>query len=300
MLVGLDYCDAVNQPEILRLHIRSTIRDDADHDRATNWCLENGYAGLGWKIPNQEGLSGISWPEYEEHGRANSNVRRFHEAAIGTLVWTRQRNGDYWLGVIEGEWEYRDDPVACELDLCNVRPARWEHVGTEGEVPGRVVNAFRSRWTLQKIHDHAAGAYTHRLYEELFEGRTDFQPEEAETVIKSLLGPEDLEDLVAVYLQDRFDYLVVSRLRSTPGYEYELRDRDGGATAVASVKSGGTHVNLDLLPSGTVDVAYAYAVSEGYDGARRDNITCIETQQLADFMRARREILPKRVAAWLT
>lgn len=183
----------VAEREVLRLHIRSTIRDDAAHGRATVWCLENSYSGLGWGIWDHEGLAGISWSEYEEHGRANSNVRRFHDAAVGTLLWTRQRNGNYWLGVVEGEWEYRDEQQARDLDLFNVRPTRWEQVGTEGKVPGRVVNAFRSRWTLQKIHDDAAREYTRRLHEKLFEGRSDFEPADAETVIKSLLGPEDLE-----------------------------------------------------------------------------------------------------------
>jgi hypothetical protein len=289
----------VAEREVLRLHIRSTIRDDAAHDRATVWCLENSYSGLGWGIWDHEGLAGISWSEYEEHGRANSNVRRFHDAAVGTLLWTRQRNGNYWLGVVEGEWEYRDEQQARDLDLFNVRPTRWEQVGTEGKVPGRVVNAFRSRWTLQKIHDDAAREYTRRLHEKLFEGRSDFEPADAETVIKSLLGPEDLEDLVAVYLQDRYAYLVVSRLRSTPGYEYELRTRDGGDTAVASVKSGETHVDLDLLPSDTVDASYGYAVCEKYDGQRHDRFTEIKTDELAEFMRSRREVLPERVVAWL-
>lgn len=124
-------------------------------------------------------------------------------------------------------------------------------------------------------------------------------PAKPEEVIKSLLGAEDLEDLVAVYLQDRFDYLVVSRLRSTPGYEYELRARDGGATAVASVKSGDTPVDIDLLPWDTVDAAYAYAACDRYDGERRPEFTQIQTQELTEFMLSRREVLPERVANWL-
>ena len=289
----------MSQGDVFRLHIRSTITDDDAHDRATDWCLENGYAGLGWQIRDHDGLTGISWAEYQSHGRANGNVRRFRDAKVGSLLWTRERSGEYWLGVIEGRWEYRDDPVARELDLFNVRTARWTRVGTEGKVPGRVVNAFRSPLTFQKIHDPGACEYTRRLHGKLFEGRTDFKAEKPETVIKSLLGAEDLEDLVAVYLQDRFDYLVVSRLRSTPGYEYELRARDGGATAVASVKSGDTPVNLDLLPWETVDAAYAYAVCSTYEGERPPQFREIETDELTEFMLSRREVLPERVAEWL-
>lgn len=158
------------QREVFRLHIRSTITDEDAHDRATAWCLENGYAGLGWQIRDHSGLTGISWEEYSQHGRPDSNVRRFRDAELGSLLWTRKRNGEYWLGVIEGGWEYRDDQVARDLDLFNVRPTRWAQVGTEGKVPGRVVNAFRPPLTFQKIHDGAACEYTRRLHGRLVEG----------------------------------------------------------------------------------------------------------------------------------
>ena len=283
------------------MHIRSTI-EAVDHDEATSWCITEGFAGVGWGL--WDGRNNRKWHEYVddyagEKGKLNGNVRRFHDLAIGTLIWSRERNGRYWLGRIEGDWEYRDDETAQRLDLFNLRSTSWHPVGTEDRVPGRVVNAFRSRMTLQRIVDSGARAYSRRAYFHFLEPQAPVESPGVELVIKSYLGPEDLEDLVAVYLQDTLDYLVVSRLRSTPGYEYVLRNRVTGKTAVASVKSGDTPVDLDLLPVDAVDAAFAYAVSERYVGSRDPKITCIQTDTLARFIRARRKILPDRISDWL-
>jgi hypothetical protein len=284
--------------DVQRLHIRSTV-EGVSHDAATTWCLTNGYAGVGWGLWDPA-RSGISWEEYmAETDGLNSNVRRFHDLATGTLLWTRERNGIYWLGVVEGEWEYHDDDTAHALDMFNLRGTAWRQVGAEDLVPGRVVNGFRSSRTLQRIGDRGARAYSRRMHQQVAEHRADLEPVAPRAVIESLIGSEDLEDLVAVYLQDRFDYLAVSRLRSTPGYEYVLSRRTDGSRAVVSVKSGQTPVDLDLLPSDTVDASYAYAVSGQYVGERHPNLTCIKTEELTEFIVERRAVLPERVVAWL-
>jgi hypothetical protein len=195
------------EADVQRIHIRSTI-DGVDHDAATRWCLSEGLVGIGWGI--WDGAGTRTWERYVEdyehgQGSVNTNVRRFHDLDVGTLIWTRERSGNYWLGRICGGWEYRDDEVAQRLDLFNLRPTSWDEVGTEDRVPGRVVNAFRSRMTLQRIKDHGAVAYSNRLF-----GRSDADGERAaidpRSVIESLLGPEDLEDLTSR----------LNRSRSTP------------------------------------------------------------------------------------
>lgn len=81
-------------------------------------------------------------------------------------------------------------------------------------------------------------------------------------VITSQLGPTDLEDLVAVYLQDQHHMVLINRGKSTVGYEYVLRDRDTGRRAVATVKSGGYAADLDALPTDPDVDVWAYTVVE--------------------------------------
>lgn len=280
-----------------RLHLRSTV-EHVNHDELTRWCLEQGWSGMGWGL--WDGESDREWEDYLVRATGNlGNVRRFHALEQGTLLWTRERSGVYWLGELTGPWQYRGDELAERLDLFNVRRTRWWEVGTEEKVPGRVVNAFRSPMTLQEVEERGARRYSNRRHALLTGAAEKLESEDPQAVLSSLLGAEDLEDLVAVYLQDRYGYLLVSRNRSTPGYEYDFRHREDGRRAVCSVKSGHTHVDLELLPSDSVDASFAYAVSGGYDGLAHTNLTCIRTEDLASFLLERRAVLPERVALWL-
>ena len=176
--------------DVQRIHIRSTI-DGVDHDAATRWCLSEGLVGVGWGIWDGNGTR--TWEGYVEEyedgqGPVNTNVRRFHDLDVGTLIWTRERSGNYWLGRIDGGWEYRDDEVAQRLDLFNLRETSWEEVGTKDRVPRPGRKRLRSRMTLQRIKDQGAVSYSNRLFR-----RSDTDGERAaidpRTVIESLIGP---------------------------------------------------------------------------------------------------------------
>jgi hypothetical protein len=294
---------------VVRLHLRSTV-GHVIHSQQEEFCLaESGWAGVGWGCWDDT-PSGISWADYEAHsgkGReerertkeVNESVRLLRSLPNGTFVWTRRQNGIYWLGELTGGWEYRGDEQARKLDLFNLRPCRWWQIGTEDAVPGKVVNNFRARKTLNRVKDAGAARYTCRLHAQLTGIDSSDEPVGPREMIESLLGPEDLEDLVAVYLQDRFDLVLVSRGKCTPGYEYVLRHRSTGRRAVASVKSGATPVKQDRLPKDADIDAYVYAVSGNYEGPRSANVRVITTAELADFVVQRRVILPDQVARWL-
>lgn len=285
------------QRDVQRLHIRST-NEGVSHTAATSWCLENGRAGVGWGLWD-ENVRAATWEEYVDRADSiNSNVRRFHDLDHGSLIWTRELTGEYWLGELTGEWEYRDDSTARKFDLFCTRQVRWESVGTEDNVPGKVVNAFRSQMTLQRIADSGARAYSNRLFELRANPTAERSPVSPTVVLKSLIGAEDLEDLVLVYLQVRFGYVFVSRGHSTPGYEYVLKSHDG-QTIVASVKSGDTPVDLDLLPAESADIAYVFSVGGKSRGSTEMRVEEITPQELVTFMSNNAAILPNRVAAWL-
>jgi len=118
-------------------------------------------------------------------------------------------------------------------------------------------------------------------------------------VLESLLGALDLEDLIAVYLQDRYGMILVNRRRSTVGYEFVLRYRDDGRRAVATVKSGKAKVDLDALPSDTDLEVWAYAVSGDSTGEPRSDVRWISTSELVGFILARPSVLPDQVSRWL-
>ncbi len=281
--------------EVQRLHIRSTI-EGVSHTAATAWCLEHGKAGMGWGFWDSPGKR--TWDEYVETSDAvNSNVRRFKEMPVGSLIWTRELNGEYWIGEVTGDWEYEDNAVARQMDLFCLRETDWQKVGTEDRVPGRVVNAFRSSRTLQRIGDAGAAAYTNRLFLRSTDSEVALEPIEPSMVLESLIGAEDLEDLIAVYLQVTFDLVLISRFRSTPSYEYVLRGSTG-ETVVASVKSGQTPVDLSLLPADSADRAFVFATSGVYEGSSTIATDEITKSDLLEFMASGSPYLPERIRLW--
>lgn len=286
---------------VFRLHIRSTI-PHVVQEEAEAFCLESDWAGMGWGIWD-ETPTGLSWPQYADRktaddGGVNPSVRMFHDRVdIGALIWTRSKDGVYWLGEVTGEWEYHGDGTAKALDQFNRRRCTWVRVGEEDAVPGKIVANFRASKTLNPIADEAAVRFSHTLFGDPTGAAEERSAPTVQEVVCTLLGAEDLEDLVAAYLQDRYDLVLVARGSSTPGYEYVLRSKSSGRKVVCSVKSGNSSVEMNRLPlSADVDV---YAYGKSGSGATRDDITWIDPTDLVTFVEERPEVLPDQVHYWL-
>ena len=74
----------------------------------------------------------------------------------GDLIWSRNAKGIYFLGQINGAWEYKSGQEFLNADLVNVRSCTWIEVGLQDAVPGKVVASFRARSAVQKVHDNMA------------------------------------------------------------------------------------------------------------------------------------------------
>lgn len=97
-------------------------------------------------------------------------MQRFADAADGSFVWTRDGDGWYWLGRIDGPYFYDTDGE--DVDLVHVRPCTW--LGTpvpESRCPAAVVATFgRGGRNFQQIHDDRVGEESTRLWRELSGG----------------------------------------------------------------------------------------------------------------------------------
>ena len=92
-------------------------------------------------------------------------VERFAEVPDGSFVWTRDSDGLYWLGRIDGPYFYDADGAG--VDLVHVRPCRWCDIPVvESACPAAVVATFgRGGRNFQQIHDDGVGEQTLRLWE---------------------------------------------------------------------------------------------------------------------------------------
>ncbi|MFI5508949.1 GAF domain-containing protein [Mycobacterium sp. NPDC051804] len=131
-------------PEVYRAPMRSR-RDDIDLKPTIDRALAMGHVGFG-----DAGGTGVD-------DRLERRVTRFGEVADGSFVWTRDTDGLYWLGRIEGPLFYDDAGAA--VDLVHVRPCRWTAAPVlEPEVPPAVLATFaRGGRNFQQTHDADVG-----------------------------------------------------------------------------------------------------------------------------------------------
>lgn len=270
------------------------------------FCLEHGLLGVGW--PTGVG-SGAEWKEYYNAGHVRYRLKGDkgwwpalnalrNRMSVNDLCWTRDRRGEYYLGRITGGWEYRADAEHRRADVTNVRRCDWHKVGAVDGVPGKVVNSFRVSRTLQAVDHRGARNYSQMLFN-MMSGSELYPIAEVGPNILDLLLPEDLEDLVGIYLQNAGYRIVPSSCkRSTVAYEFVLIHHRTGERAVVQVKSGRVPIDADVL-DGVADRVFLFAASGRYPGNLPEGTVCLKAEDLEDFLRRQPEVFPLRIRMWL-
>lgn len=226
--------------------------DSANWDAAKTYCRQARVVGVGWGRPDvlcdgaplEEVLAAVAEiPRWNPTG-PRAIGRLANEVQDGDLVWTRDRSGGYFLGLVDGGWRYDGSDEAELWDLNNVRPCTWlDKPLRDYEVPGAVVRNFTGPGeTLRRVPSEAAAKVTKMIYERESNPSHPPSPTDPEEIISELLDPIDVEDIVLLSLQaDGWLLLPSSRMQDTPLYEAALRNRDG-RLAVVAVKSGANNV----------------------------------------------------------
>jgi len=247
----------------------------------------------------------------ENWNRGGNTVRRLAEGAnCGDLVWNRDSTGGYWLGRITGPWRFDGSAEATKWDLNNVRACEWlERTYRDWEVPGAVVRSFTGRASsFSRVAPAERGGWrvTGLIWRQTKD--PDAQPPvlEPEEIITDLLDPTDAEDVALLYLQS-LGWLLLpsSRMNDTPLYEAALKHIDDGRLAVVAVKSGGQNaVPVSKIVSAVTDQeaeVFVFSTHEKFDGdPGKLGATRISRSEIVMFMAARPELLPPRIARWVS
>ena len=152
--------------------------------------------------------------------------------AVGDLCWTR-RDGLYYLGRVQGDWRPGNAAEADVRDLGFLRPCLWRKPGLlDDAVPGKIVNYFISGRTIQRFADDFAGRYSAGLWDRSLE------PVDVRDVFR-VVAPEDVEDIVILYLQVTENYRVLaSSIHHGPTMAYEAVLRRSGDPGGAGCGAG--------------------------------------------------------------
>jgi hypothetical protein len=269
------------------------------------FCLTRGIVGAGWGV---EALEFATWDEYHAAASKDYAGRKGWAATINALknrmriddlCWTRDAHGQYYLGRITGDWEYRRSPENAESDVINFRSCEWMRIGTVEEIPGRIINSF-SRGTIQEIDDETVRLFSASIYNSRRQVESPpYDLGETKPDPLALFSAEDFEDLVGLYMQLEGYLLVPSSCKRTTGtYEWVMIHKESGRRATAQVKSG----SEDLVPSlyASFEGAVVLFTARGrFIGPVPENVVCLRTDALQELWSAHRNLMPKRIETWL-
>lgn len=130
--------------------------DDVDFRQTFDRAQASGLCGFG---------------RFGDPERLERRVERFADVPDGAFVWSRDPDGLYRLGVIDGPYFY--DARGERVDLVHVRPCRWQDRPlTESRCPAAVVATFaRGGRNFQQIHDERVGEESTRIWNTFPTGR---------------------------------------------------------------------------------------------------------------------------------
>lgn len=279
-------------------------KDPAKVDRARTLCFDKGWVGVGWGIdslPDNRTDPDVYERElrknYKKRAAISAHRALAHKMRDGDLVWCRAKGDIYWLGRVKGPWKYRSTGRFDEFDLYQIRTCKWVKVGPGDTVPGPVKNAYAGRGSaisrIHREHDAAlcASAY---IWQKLTGEAIQHIPAGSGKFSLSAIGHDDLEDLVALYLQAELGWYVVpsTAKRSTPHTEFVLRNAKG-KRAYLQVKSGETSVDRDIQIPRDVDIFFIFDLMPDGQHAASEKLVRIDMRKLEKFARTHQSLLPR-------
>mgnify|MGYP003082150319 CR=1 FL=1 len=159
-------------------------------------------------------------------------VIRLNNLKKDDLIWIRSK-GKYHLGRVTEKshylYAYRDSQKNSDILKLGINnqftDIDWCEVGSESDIPGRILIAFYQKGTLIEIDEESALNISQIIY-----NKKDKYYEIDNKILNNkenfygLLSPYDCEDLLYFYLYNKNKYVVIpsTNKTSTQNYEFEM------------------------------------------------------------------------------
>lgn len=205
-----------------------------------DYCLKNHVAAMGWSLREltQAERSGIhTFLDYcklatTQYKLFDSVCRMVEDVKEGDLLWMRSRNeGKYYIARVKvnSTWVFREDAVQMDAanQLTNIDWYPATDKADEESVPGAVATSFIKGSTIQRIKKNGVEEYSQMLYNRVHDSALDLfnYPDPALSLCEkhfySLLQPEDVEDLLALWLYDTKGYVCIPSTNKIATLKYE-------------------------------------------------------------------------------
>ena len=294
---------------IWRLTIKSEAEEGVD---PSEFCIKRNILGVGWKVDRDAPLD---WDTYYDLGMEKYYNKRDRDKGwwpavnalqyrmkVNDLCWTRDWDGSYYIGKIEGYWEYRSTAEYSSADIVNVRPCRWFRTGGVDSVPGKVLNSFRATRTVQAVYDETVSFYSKLKYNQLSGEAAYDLPGNEKLDLFALISPEDCEDIVGIYLQEKLGYRLIpsSCRKDTPKTEFVLKTVEG-KQAYVQVKQGAVNLDMDdfKYDPGNPCEWFLFTTDGQYVGRRHNHLHCMKPDDMREFALANRDLMSSRIQTFI-
>lgn len=287
------------------------------------YCIDNHVAAMGWSltdISEEDRKKIVSFDDYCKYAddlydeKYDSVKRLFYDVKENDIIWMRNKWEYYFARVkSESKWTFNESAVSMDAanQLTNLDWYLAAKKADEESVPGAVATAFIMGSTLQKIRKPGVEAYSQMLYNRLHDGNKEGysypKPDLSlcESNFFSLLQPEDVEDLLALWLFTTKGYVCIPSTNkiATPKYECILVDpKDTNRKHIyIQVKKGTTCLDADQYTDLPGDVYLLTTEGKVINADNHKNIYNVNPTEIYQFATNadNSHIIPQSVLYWV-
>jgi hypothetical protein len=286
-------------------------REDKKGDTSFDLCVERGIVAIGWCRLNKhvkttspkvyaESAAKII-PRKYRNGKAElekwrRQFRTLSGMKKGDLVWTKRSRGHFYLNrVLDTEVTPLYGEDYSRNDFGSARKCEWNEVTDDLEVPAEIKR--NTRGTIRTVKDpkNKALALSEQLYNEL-RGDQVLPLRELKGELFDFLAPEDVEDLMGLYLQATKNLLIVpsTSKQATSPVEFLMIDRETGEEVGVQVKTGNQVIHLaDYKDAPKKN--YFFQERPKSEVVKNGNAVFVEKRELLDFAESNPAMLPDSI-----
>ena len=268
------------------------------------------------------------------YGKVNPNLISLNNLKKDDLICIRSK-GKYHLGRVTEKshylYAYRDSQKNSDILKLGINnqftDIDWCEVGSESDIPGRILIAFYQKGTLIEIDEESALNISQIIYNKKDNYyKISNKLENNKTNFYSLLSPNDCEDLLYFYLYHKFKYIVIPSTNkiNTQNYEFiMLNSNNRDEKIYIQVKNGEVNIEINnyknfrgeiyllttrgnVLKNGKILTKNNIDMNNGkilnLDGSFKGNIFIINPEALYEFAKEAYKdetiLMPQSILQW--
>ena len=293
--------------QIWRLNLKPEPDDIFGLRDVFDFCQKNEIAGVGWREINVRTDDYWELKSYAETVYPDGTtgalkaLNAMRKMDINDLIYTRF-DGTYFLCRVKGRWiDSKPTDEHYQHDVCNYVDVEWTTIGTEDNVPGKVVNSFGPSATVQQVGD--VEEISKLLWNNFSKSNFKYPvvPIELKDFWQSI-SSEDLECLIILYLQSKGYYVYSTTLKPiTAKIECVMIKNDGSHKCYPQIKRETTLCGKDYetLLHNPYDKVFLFTTSQNYIKCDNPQVEYIGLSEMENFIKTNKNLLSATILNWV-